>query len=88
MSYAEGVEAFRITDHLSDAERSALMGGSAQRIYGFAPRTLTWRIRDPLNRMVNISGRPHRAPPGRPAVPVAWATGRDKPVPYDGQNIA
>ena len=38
VSYAEGVEAFRITDRLSDAERSALMGGNAQRIYGFAPQ--------------------------------------------------
>ena len=38
VSYAEGVEAFRVTDHLSDAERSALMGANAQRIYGWAPQ--------------------------------------------------
>ena len=38
VSYAEGVGAFRATDHLSDAERSALMGGNAQRIYGFVPK--------------------------------------------------
>ena len=38
VSYAEGVETFRATDHLSDAERSALMGGNAQRIYGFVPK--------------------------------------------------
>lgn len=37
LSYAEGVEAFRITNHLSDAERLALMGGNAQRIYGWTP---------------------------------------------------
>lgn len=38
VSYGEGVEAFRVTDHLSDAERSALMGGNAQRICGFVPK--------------------------------------------------
>ena len=33
----EAVEAFRITDRLSDAERSALMGGSLSQIYSWAP---------------------------------------------------
>ena len=37
LSYAEGVDAFRDSDRLSDAERSVLMGGNAQRIYGFTP---------------------------------------------------
>ncbi|MCE2461910.1 MAG: amidohydrolase [Pseudomonadales bacterium] len=38
LRYAEGVDAFRVTDRLGDAERSALMGGNAQRVYGFTPR--------------------------------------------------
>lgn len=37
LSYAEGVDAFRDSDRLNDSERSALMGGNAQRIYGFTP---------------------------------------------------
>jgi L-fuconolactonase len=39
LTYEQGVEAFRTTDQLSDAERSALMGGSLARIYGWSPRT-------------------------------------------------
>jgi len=38
VSYAEGVEAFRVADRLGDDERSALMGGNAQRIYGWTPK--------------------------------------------------
>lgn len=37
LSYAQGVEAFRITDRLSDSDRAQLMGGTAQRLYGWAP---------------------------------------------------
>ena len=38
LSYAEGVDPFRVTERLGDAERSALMGGNAQRVYGFTPQ--------------------------------------------------
>ena len=37
LSYEQGVEAFRVTDQLSDAERAALMGGSLARIYAWSP---------------------------------------------------
>ena len=37
LSYREGVEAFRVTDRLSDAERETLMGGALTRIYRWAP---------------------------------------------------
>jgi predicted TIM-barrel fold metal-dependent hydrolase len=37
LTYEQGVEAFRITDHLSDAERSALMGESLMKIYNWSP---------------------------------------------------
>jgi L-fuconolactonase len=37
LSYKEGVEAFRVTDRLSDSDRAALMGGTLQRVYGWAP---------------------------------------------------
>jgi L-fuconolactonase len=33
LTYEQGVEAFRVTDRLSDAERSALMGDTLQQIY-------------------------------------------------------
>jgi L-fuconolactonase len=35
LSYEQGVEAFRVTDRLSDSERTALMGGTLQRIYNW-----------------------------------------------------
>lgn len=35
LTYAQGVEAFRVTDRLSDSERAALMGGSLARVYGW-----------------------------------------------------
>lgn len=38
LSYREGVEAFRVTDRLSDSDRAILMGGTAQRVYGWAPQ--------------------------------------------------
>lgn len=37
LTYAEGVDAFRRTDRLSDSDRAALMGGSLQRIYRWSP---------------------------------------------------
>lgn len=33
----QGVEAFRVTDRLSDADRARLMGGSLARIYNWSP---------------------------------------------------
>jgi L-fuconolactonase len=35
LTYEQGVEAFRITDRLSDSERTALMGGTLQQIYNW-----------------------------------------------------
>ena len=35
LTYEQGVEAFRVTDRLSDSERSALMGGTLQRVYNW-----------------------------------------------------
>ncbi len=37
LTYAQGVEAFRVTDQLSDSERSALMGGTLVKIYNWSP---------------------------------------------------
>ncbi len=37
LTYEQGVEAFRVTDQLSDAERSALMGGTLMKIYNWSP---------------------------------------------------
>ncbi len=37
LTYEQGVEAFRVTDQLSDAERSILMGGSLTKIYNWSP---------------------------------------------------
>jgi predicted TIM-barrel fold metal-dependent hydrolase len=37
LTYRQSVEAFRISDQLSDSERSALMGGSLARIYSWSP---------------------------------------------------
>ena len=41
LTYEQGVEAFRVTDQLSDSERSTLMGGSLARIYDWSPTSLT-----------------------------------------------
>ncbi len=35
LTYAQGVESFRVTDRLSDSERNALMGGTLQQIYNW-----------------------------------------------------
>jgi predicted TIM-barrel fold metal-dependent hydrolase len=37
LSYEQGVEAFRVTDRLSDGDRVALMGGTLTRVYRWAP---------------------------------------------------
>jgi predicted TIM-barrel fold metal-dependent hydrolase len=37
LSYKEGVEAFRVTDRLSDSDRAALMGGTLTKVYGWSP---------------------------------------------------
>ena len=37
LSYKQGVEAFRVTDCLSDSQRSELMGGSLMKIYSWSP---------------------------------------------------
>ena len=38
LTYEQGVEAFRVTDRLSDSDRATLMGGTLSRIYGWTPR--------------------------------------------------
>ncbi len=37
LTYEQGVEAFRITDRLSESDRAALMGETLQRVYNWAP---------------------------------------------------
>ena len=37
LTYEQGVEAFRVTEHLSESERAALMGGSLTKIYNWSP---------------------------------------------------
>lgn len=37
LTYKEGVEAFRVTDRLSDSDRATLMGGTLQRVYKWSP---------------------------------------------------
>lgn len=37
LTYAQGVEPFRLTDRLSDGDRAALMGGSAAEVYSWTP---------------------------------------------------
>ena len=37
LTFEQGVEAFRVTDQLSDAERTVLMGGALSRIYNWSP---------------------------------------------------
>ncbi len=37
LTYKQGVDAFRVTDRLSDSDRALLMGGALQKIYGWAP---------------------------------------------------
>jgi L-fuconolactonase len=37
LTYQQGVEAFRVTDRLSDGDRAALMGETLTRVYGWSP---------------------------------------------------
>ena len=37
LTYAQGVEAFRVTDRLSDGDRAMLMGAAAEKVYRWAP---------------------------------------------------
>lgn len=37
LTYQQGVDAFRVTDRLTDAERAALMGGTVSSIYRWTP---------------------------------------------------
>jgi predicted TIM-barrel fold metal-dependent hydrolase len=37
LTYEQGVQAFRVTDRLSDSDRARLMGGTLSRIYHWAP---------------------------------------------------
>lgn len=37
LTYKQGVDAFRVTDRLSDTDRETLMGGTLRRVYGWAP---------------------------------------------------
>ena len=37
LTYGQGVEAFRVTDRLSDTDRTVLMGDTLQRIYNWSP---------------------------------------------------
>jgi predicted TIM-barrel fold metal-dependent hydrolase len=37
LTYKQGVEAFRLTDRLSDSDRTALMGGTLTRVYNWSP---------------------------------------------------
>ena len=38
LTYEQGVEAFRVTESLSDSERATLMGGTLSRIYKWSPK--------------------------------------------------
>jgi L-fuconolactonase len=37
LTYEQGVESFRVTGHLSDSDRTALMGGTLRWLYNWAP---------------------------------------------------
>jgi L-fuconolactonase len=37
LTYKQGVEAFRVTDRLSDSDRATLMGGTLARVYDWSP---------------------------------------------------
>jgi predicted TIM-barrel fold metal-dependent hydrolase len=38
LTYKQGVEAFRVTDRLSDSDRAALMGETLMRVYKWSPQ--------------------------------------------------
>ena len=37
LTYEQGVQAFRVTDRLSDSDRAVLMGGALRRVYDWTP---------------------------------------------------
>jgi len=37
LTYKQGVDAFRLSDRLSDSDRAALMGATLQRVYDWSP---------------------------------------------------
>lgn len=37
LSFAQGVDAFRVTDRLTASEKATLMGGALQKVYGWTP---------------------------------------------------
>ena len=39
LTYKQGVEAFRVTDWLSESDRGGLMGGTLAKIYHWSPGT-------------------------------------------------
>ena len=39
LTYKQGVDAFRVTDRLSDGDKTTLMGGTLQRVYKWSPKT-------------------------------------------------
>ena len=41
LTYAQGVEAFRVTDRLTDSDRARLMGGTLSRVYRWTPTART-----------------------------------------------
>ena len=43
LSYAQGVEAFRATDRLSEGDKATLMGGTVQRVYKWSPTVAAGR---------------------------------------------
>jgi predicted TIM-barrel fold metal-dependent hydrolase len=38
LTYKQAVDAFKVTDRLSESERAALMGGTLQRVYRWSPK--------------------------------------------------
>jgi predicted TIM-barrel fold metal-dependent hydrolase len=39
LTYAQGVDAFRATNRISDSDKAKLMGGTLERVYGWSPRS-------------------------------------------------
>src|SRR5262245_15713792 len=39
LNYAQGVDAFRVTDRISQSDTAKLMGGTLARIYGWSPQS-------------------------------------------------
>ena len=39
LTYKQGVDAFRVTDRLSESDKAMLMGGALQRVYKWSPKT-------------------------------------------------